>query len=220
VFTDALDDAERREVLPFIPASARSILDVGCGAGVFGALLRAARPELRLVGLDPKPPRPQDVPPYDDRLTGLFPSDLPDEQFDCIVFNDVLEHMVDPWQALRAAHRSLTPNGTVVASIPNVRNIPHVVAPLLLRGRWTYRDNGILNVEHLRFFTRATITEMFVGCGYSVEQLEPINRVEAGRWATLNRWLAGRLDDLLAVQFAVVARPLPSFDARARTGTG
>ena len=49
---------------------------------------------------------------------------LPERIFDCIVFNDVLEHMVVPEQALRYAKTLLSPNGSIVASIPNIRYLP------------------------------------------------------------------------------------------------
>ena len=44
-------DHERRELVPFVPARARTVVDVGCGSGLFGSVLR--RPGLRAVGIEP-----------------------------------------------------------------------------------------------------------------------------------------------------------------------
>ena len=85
----------------------------------------------------------------------------------------------------------------------NVSNIPPGLPQLELPGL------GILD-DHVRFFTRATIREMFEDCGYQVEQVVPINVMEKGRWAALNRASGGRLVEFLAIQFAVVAAPSAS----------
>jgi SAM-dependent methyltransferase len=198
-------DESRSEMLGYVPAGARSILDVGCGSGSFGRLLRSAR-AARLVGIDPVP-GPTALPdPYDLRVVGLYPEDVPDERFDCIVFNDVLEHMVDPWRAVEIARDRLDTPGVVIASIPNVRNAARVVRPLLLNGRWRYDDTGILDRSHLRFFTRASARELFERAGYRVERVDAINPLRMGRWAKANRLLRGVLDDFVAEQFAIVAR--------------
>jgi GT2 family glycosyltransferase len=47
----------------------------------------------------------------------------------------------------------------------------------LLRGRFEYRDLGILDRTHLRFFTRDSITRLLAECGYAVVECHPI-RVE------------------------------------------
>ena len=47
--------------------------------------------------------------------------DLPLEYFDCVICNDVLEHLVDPWQALNRFSLILKPGGYTVASVPNIR---------------------------------------------------------------------------------------------------
>jgi SAM-dependent methyltransferase len=53
---------------------------------------------------------------------GYFPTALPagDTKFDLIVFNDVLEHVADPWSMLDDVRDHLTPDGRVLAAIPSV----------------------------------------------------------------------------------------------------
>lgn len=174
----------REEMLSFVPAEARAVLDVGCGSGGFGATLRRAGPARTVWAVEVLPDLAAAARPHYDRvLVGTYPEVLVgvDRRFDCIVFNDVLEHMVDPWAALRSTLPWLAPGGSVVASIPNVRNV-RVVANLVLRGDWTYTDSGVLDRTHLRFFTARTIRELFRASGFVVERLEGINVVGSGRF--------------------------------------
>jgi 2-polyprenyl-3-methyl-5-hydroxy-6-metoxy-1,4-benzoquinol methylase len=82
--------------------------------------------------------------------------DLPEEAFDCIVCNDVLEHLITPWQVLGKLAILLKPGGHFVASIPNVQYWG-VLKDLVFEGDWRYADEGVLDVTHLRFFTRRSI---------------------------------------------------------------
>ena len=132
---------------------------------------------------------------------------MPSDKFDCIVFNDVLEHMSDPWSALEIAGDVLNNCGRVVASIPNVRHYT-VLVPLLIKGRWTYHDVGILDRTHLRFFTRSTVRELFETTGWAVESITPTRLDEAstGEIARILSLFGKRGIDFRARNFVVVAR--------------
>lgn len=80
--------------------------------------------------------------------------------FDAIIMGDVLEHMVDPWGALRLAKDLLAKNGQIVASVPNFRYW-RVMFNIFLRGDFRYAEDGIMDKTHLRFFCRKNIEEMF-----------------------------------------------------------
>jgi SAM-dependent methyltransferase len=201
----------RVDMVPFVPASTGRLLDVGCSTGQFATTLREHGSQAELWGIDLDEPLPDWPQPFDTRLTGSFPEGIPEgERFDCVAFNDVLEHMVDPWAALRATRELLTPSGVVIASIPNVRYIS-VLRPLVLHGGWRYRDDGgVLAIEHLRFFTRSTIVAMFESTGYAIDRIEPIRVMESGEFAMLNRLTRGRLTDFLAERYAVAATASPT----------
>lgn len=171
--------SERREMLAFVPPAARSVLDVGCGPGGFGQSLRQDDPTRELWAVEVDEEVAAGAARFYDRLVvGTFPDALAGagKTFDCVVFNDVLEHTVDPWAVLRATVALLAPGGVVVASIPNVRNVS-VVADLVVRGNWTYRDIGILDRTHLRFFTSRSIRALFADSGFAVEEMSGINPV-------------------------------------------
>jgi SAM-dependent methyltransferase len=193
----------RREMIPFIPTNSSTILDVGCSHGLFGSELKQTDPKWNVAGIEPDAEAAKDaMAHYDDVICGFYPTDIPGEaRYDCIVFNDVLEHVTDPWGMLRQTHEHLAPNGRIVASIPNVRYVM-VVRDLLWRGRWDYADWGVLDRTHLRFFTRKSIEDLFASTGYVIESLTPINPIRLRRAALI----AGRFRDMRYPQFAVVAR--------------
>lgn len=204
-------------MLPFVPIECRRVLDVGCSSGGFGQTLKRNR-SVEVWGVEPVAAVAAVAATRLDRVieSAFTPAlDLPKASFDCVIFNDVLEHIFDPAASLRLARGLLTPQGCIVASIPNVRHFP-TIWELVVRGNWTYRDFGILDRTHLRFFTRNSIEPLFAEAGFSVEKLEGINqfwtvhREETPRWRVfriINRLTRGRINDMSFLQFAVVARP-------------
>lgn len=205
--------APRREMLSFIPPSARKILEIGCGDGRFGAEIKRIRAEagspVEVAGVELMPESVERAHGRLDRvLCGNIENDrldLPANYFDCIVFNDVLEHLVNPWQVLRHTQNWLTPTGTVVASIPNVR-FWGVIKGLLFDADWRYTDEGVLDETHLRFFTRRSIERMFAESGWKIRRIEGINsRVRGLHFDLLRLFSFGRLHDIRYLQFAVVA---------------
>ena len=198
----AYPDFERREVLPFLPVGALRVLDVGCASGGFGRALG----DRESYGIEPNADAAVLAKPFYRKVyRGVFPDDVPaGETFDCIVFNDVLEHFVDPYSAVRACLDRLRPDGRVVASIPNMRHM-RVIKNLLVRADWTYQDAGILDRTHLRWFTYKTMRSLFEDNGFVVEQVAPINVETSWKAKVLRR--IPPLADMVAEQFVVVARP-------------
>ena len=108
----AYGHAVRAEMRAYLPEKANIVLDVGCNTGTFGAGLKQAR-HLEVWGLEPHKPSAATASGVLDRVVNsLFneEADLPDAYFDAIFFNDVLEHMIDPWAALQFARRKPKPD--------------------------------------------------------------------------------------------------------------
>jgi 2-polyprenyl-3-methyl-5-hydroxy-6-metoxy-1,4-benzoquinol methylase len=195
---------------------------VGCWLGGFGETLKLQRPQVVVTGIEPNPGAALVASRrIDETIVGTFPEGLAaGRRFDCIVFNDVLEHMKDPWRALLAGRDFLSSGGSVVASIPNVRHWT-VVVDLLMRGRWTYTDAGILDRDHLRFFTRQSIRDLFHTCGYDLQQIAAIHTDASGsRFGRCLELLGRRTEEFRAMQFLVVAASSDFPGTRARGGTG
>ena len=154
----------RMEILQLIPDLTRDgieILEVGCAAGGTLYVLRSENPSAKLYGIE--------INSGATRIASMFAEvenidvekiapDHWQEKFDYIICGDVIEHLVDPWTAIRNMRKMLKPGGHLLASIPNVANI--VVIERLLNGHWDYKDAGILDRTHLRFFTMESIVKM------------------------------------------------------------
>lgn len=202
----------RPEMVAFVPAQARRILDVGCGQGCFAARLKAER-SVEVWGIELDPLAAGMAAQRLDRIlqgdaVALAPA-LPDEHFDCIVLNDLLEHLVSPETLLGLLRAKLGPGGCLVASLPNVRHFPHLWE-LVVRGRWEYADEGILDRTHLRFFTRRSMRRLFEAAGYDLVRQEGINPTRSWKYRLANVLACGRLGDARWLQYACLAVPRPA----------
>ena len=165
----------RNDLIPLIPNDARCILEVGCASGMTGRELKR-RNGAFVAGIElnaTAATAAKNV--LDDVVHGdIEKIDLPyrDSSFDCILFADVLEHLIDPLSTLIKVRRLLKKGGSVVASIPNVQF--HGVIHQLIEGNWTYEKEGILDETHLRFFTYKEIEKMFSQAGYSIQKVEEV----------------------------------------------
>ncbi len=204
-------------MLAFIPEDARRFLELGCGSGGFGALLRETRHDAHIIGVEIHPKSAEEA---RKRLDDVIEQPveialelIPAGSVDCVICNDVLEHLVDPWSVLLQIKRVLQPHGSVVSSIPNVRHFP-VFKNYFLGGDWRYEKWGVLDRTHLRFFTISSIERMFSETGFRTTLIEGIFG-EPLPWkaALLNRLLGGKLTDMQYERFACVARPTSTENA-------
>lgn len=167
----------RPEVVRLVPITARTILDVGCGAGGLSATLKA-RQAVEIHGVEIVEQAAEQARQHVDRVWNCeiekaLP-ELPEGYYDCIVIADVLEHLLDPLYVLTELKRKLAPNGRLIASIPNIQNWG--VLSELLQGKWDYRSEGILDRTHLRFFTRKSVQELFWSAGFRIAGLTTTRR--------------------------------------------
>jgi methionine biosynthesis protein MetW len=199
-------------------ATGSRVLDIGCASGYVASLL--VERGCSVVGFERDPgsaaaarARGLEV------LVGDFDSaadrsTMP-RGFDYVLLADVLEHLADPWSALRFVHELLAPGGTAVVSIPNVAAWP--VRLGLLGGRFRYEDSGLLDRTHLRFFTRATVHHLVRGAGFDIEDerfvhLErsagPVRRALPLATTLADRALVRLSPGFFAQQFVLTLRPL------------
>ena len=162
----------RPELLALIPPSAKRVLDIGCGAGMLGAAIKARQP-VTVCGIELDQTATETARTRLDQVwvgdAEEVEPDLPPASFDAIVCGDILEHLRDPGRLLPRARTWLAPTGVLVASIPNVRH--HSVIRSLLDGNWTYEPAGLLDRDHVRFFTRRAIEELFRSSGFAIHEI-------------------------------------------------
>ena len=143
-----------------------------------------------------------------------------DQRFDVILAGDFLEHLAQPLELLRHLTKYLAEDGYVVASIPNVAH--GSVRLSLLIGKFEYKDIGILDRTHLRFFTLDTILRLFADAGFAIVDVQRVRQdpfkepyVDDPQPATpelspeLKRLIEDDLD-AATVQFVVKAFPVTS----------
>jgi 2-polyprenyl-3-methyl-5-hydroxy-6-metoxy-1,4-benzoquinol methylase len=198
----------RTEMLKYIPDTAKVILDVGCGEGNFGRELKNGNNVVWGIEVE-EGPAAVAAKHLDKVLTGTVEAmidQLPDNYFDTIIFNDVLEHLLQPEIVLGKIKKKLTAGGCIVCSIPNVRHWKNL-RKLVFKKDWKYEENGIMDKTHFRFFTYKSIQRMFTELGFDIIKLEGINGSKSIRFVFFNALLLFSAGDTKYLQFACVVKP-------------
>jgi len=199
----------RSEMLAFLPDHYSKALEVGCGAGNF---IKSLNGGTESWGVEQDNAAAALAAQHMHKvLVGSYQSvseQLPDGYFDLIICNDVIEHIEHYDKFLQEIKSKLSNNGALLISIPNVRFLPNLLE-LLLRKDWRYRDAGILDRTHLRFFTRKSLCRTLQELGWQITTIQGINRYGNRTFSPkrflsyLGQALLGR--DTAYMQFAVLA---------------
>ena len=62
------------------------------------------------------------------------------------------------------------PGGKLLLCVPNIMHIS-IIKSLIMDGKWSYREEGILDRTHLRFFTRKEIIKRLQENGFAVRKI-------------------------------------------------
>ena len=171
----------RNDLLRFIPFNAKKVLDVGCSTGQLGLDIKQLT-NAEVIGIELSKEMAEVAA---QRIDKVIVGDiekieckekLKDSKFDIIILADVLEHLKDPWLVLKTIKDYLEPQGQIIASIPNIRHI-NTIFNLVFKGYWPYRERGIHDKTHLRFFTKKNILELFENAGLNINEIETNYRI-------------------------------------------
>lgn len=150
-------------------------LDVGCSSGGVARTLKDTFPKCRFWGIDPDAKAADLARSYMEKVIvssfenidwaaqGVNIGDI-----DTVFLLDVLEHMYDPWSVLSKLRTLVSPQSQIVISLPNVRNMSNIRD--LMNGYWRYRDDGLLDATHIRFFTQHEALRLIYQTGFRVER--------------------------------------------------
>jgi 2-polyprenyl-3-methyl-5-hydroxy-6-metoxy-1,4-benzoquinol methylase len=154
------------QIIALTPPNSR-VLDLGCGPGHVAEHLREKG--CTVVGVDrnlTEAARARCDWAYECDLESAWPAELQSRRFDVVLLADVLEHLREPAKALARARAQLRPGGCVIASVPNAANA--YVRLNLLLGRFEYAERGIMDRDHVRFFTRGSFLRALKAAGFRV----------------------------------------------------
>ena len=171
-YTEFQDDpaSTHSKIVSLVPPATR-VLEFGCATGYMSEVLKN-RLGCTVVGIEIDRDAAAIAEQHTERvIVGDaekidYAAELAGEEFDVVLFADVLEHLKEPADVLRRVRPFVAENGVVVASIPNIAHASVRLA--LLGGEFRYREWGLLDDTHLRFFTRASIQDLFEETGYTV----------------------------------------------------
>jgi len=193
------DSQDSLTIIASLIEPGQSLLDLGMGTGGLGHYL-SQRQAIVADGVTLNPAEAEIASTWyrqalvadldHDKLTAL----VGDQQYDCIVCADVLEHLKTPANVLAQCKALLKPGGRLITSVPNA-GYCGLIAELLL-GDFRYRPEGLLDNTHLRFFTRLSLQRFF----------------DENGWGTLSVKTTQR--SLLASEFKVAFDSLPPAVAR------
>ena len=150
------------------------VLEIGCGTGNTLAFLKENGFASYVAGVEKEKECFGSInPAVDEMIEGDAEAlEIPFEgKFDVILLLDVLEHLYAPFDILKKIRLLLAPSGYIVISIPNIRNYA-VLKRLILKGRWDYKDSGVLDRSHIRFFTRRSFLDALEQEGINMDLLD------------------------------------------------
>ncbi|WP_027392238.1 MULTISPECIES: bifunctional 2-polyprenyl-6-hydroxyphenol methylase/3-demethylubiquinol 3-O-methyltransferase UbiG [Aquimarina] len=201
-------DNIRDEMIQYLPENPKTIIDVGCGNGAFAEVLKNTTGAevwgIEYMDKEAQVAKSKLHKVYSGKCEDYI-DELPDKYFDAIYFNDVLEHLVDPYEVLDKIKHKLTANGVLISSIPNVR-YHNTFMKVLVQKDWKYEDFGVMDRTHLRFFTKKSIQRMYEDLGYEVLVHTGINRSRSIKPYLYNIPVLFTQLDIRYPQYATVAK--------------
>jgi 2-polyprenyl-3-methyl-5-hydroxy-6-metoxy-1,4-benzoquinol methylase len=164
------------KILAAVPPESR-VLEIGCSSGSQTRLLKNSL-GCTVTGIEIDAAAAEDAREFCERLiigdieNINLTEVIGNWSFDAIILSDVLEHLKQPGDTLVKLRPFLGQTGILLASIPNIAHA--AICWELAHGRFDYRDYGLLDDTHIRFFTKKSITHLFEASGYYVAAWERI----------------------------------------------
>lgn len=161
-------------IIPGLIEANSSVLDVGCGPGILGKVLKKQKKNCICDGVDISKNFLKQAKRH---YSNLYCFDLDQDfsfgrdRYDFIVFADILEHLKRPDLVLKKFKKNLKKDGRVIISLPNVARLENRLSFLL--GKFNYEECGIMHRDHLRFFTLKTGRELIEEAGFEVIKTLP-----------------------------------------------
>lgn len=129
---------------------------------------------------------------------------LEKDYFDVIIAGDVLEHLINPWNAVNKLSKHLKKGGVFVVTIPNIREFL-TITTLIFKGDFKYSDTGILDKTHLRFFCKKNMIKLFENNNIKIQRIFSHDRKLR---TFINKWTFGIFDEFIARKYFIIAQKI------------
>jgi 2-polyprenyl-3-methyl-5-hydroxy-6-metoxy-1,4-benzoquinol methylase len=147
-----------------------NVLDVGCGFALTGKALRKAGIAKYVVGIEADAAAAEEAKKNIDKVICCDASDTQlelEDSFDYVILSHILEHLYNPGSLLKTLLKNLKPEGKIIAGLPNIRYW-RILRDLILYDKWEYCEAGILDYDHVRFFTMKSAEQLFYEAEYDI----------------------------------------------------
>jgi 2-polyprenyl-3-methyl-5-hydroxy-6-metoxy-1,4-benzoquinol methylase len=218
--TELYDNSGNQQVLSAIPQNAQNILDLGCGAANVGKSSNKNSVIWDGVTISESEASIakkyyQEV--YVHNLESGLPAETLNRPYDTCVASHVIEHIVWPSRLLKDIHNVLSKsNGTLIVALPNA--LHHEVRMKLLRGKFVYKESGIMDINHVRWYTYKSAQQLLTDNGFRitkswVEGTFPISKktrkhIPIGILKKLDNFACKTYPGLFGFQMIFVAKPI------------
>lgn len=177
----------------------KRVLELGCSTGFFSKYLSQKR-ACSVVGVEIDPTAAAEARKFCNEVlvcdlnSAEWTSRLRRQAFDVILMGDVLEHLIEPQTVLKRIQPLLTPNASIIISLPNM--VYWRTRLKIMFGRFEYESFGTLDHTHLRFYTPKTARKMIESAGYEIKRFHPVSGGPFGNyvrplWQRLADWFPG-----------------------------
>lgn len=204
-------DSFSTEIESLIPKGS-IVLDVGCTTGILARALK--KKKCKVVGIDIDSASLKVAAKHCEKVYLIDVDDLKDfdkklkgQKFDAIALGDILEHLKYPGVLLYHLKNYLTENGVVVAKIPNTAFIWTRLR--FLSGNFAYeKGGGLMDEDHLRFFSFGTAKQLFTDSGYKIIKIENSSKAIVNPKYFFVKYLAEIMPRLFSIHIIIEAQKL------------
>lgn len=159
-----------QDVLKLITSTGCTILDVGCGSGTLAKILSEMGHTVDGITISPEEYYSADIKCRKVYLYNLelgLPPELTQINYDYVICSHVLEHIVYPEKLLSGIYDIVKPGGYLIVALPNIMHYKSRLQ--LAAGKFEYKDAGIWDNTHVKWYTFETAKKMLLSHNFTIE---------------------------------------------------